>query len=209
MIAINLLPKELRVRETRKFKVPIKLITIGAFAAFLILSLYNLFLYVHVREENRELKAQWKTLVGPSSEADRLERELGAQVVAEVDFYDTFIDPSLSLAHILNLISDLIPKNLTLSLIELSRKGRELKLNMNGISDSPKRDSTLVEIQNYANGLKDQLEEYMKPGTEGIGPRKPPEIKVQVETKSKHKVSTQQVITEFSVVLQSKGYTSD
>jgi hypothetical protein len=220
MILINLLPTEFRVREKTKYEIPYKLIAISGFVLFLLLSLYNLFLFVRIREEQRALKGQWEHLARPSAEADMLQRELGMQVVAEIDFYDTFVDPDLEVARVLNLVSDLIPKSLTLVDLQFVRKAREFKLMLRGISESPSQDSKLIEIQNYVNGLKDQLEEFLArslddqpspvPGLPGAKKRgaasKGPNIKVVVETSSKQKSSVKKVITQFEATLETEGF---
>ncbi|OGW85493.1 MAG: hypothetical protein A3C35_05925 [Omnitrophica bacterium RIFCSPHIGHO2_02_FULL_46_11] len=160
MILINLLPQELRIKETKKLNIPYRLIAVCVFVIFLGLSIYNLFLYVSVREEFRKLEKQWSAIEAKSIQADQLEAEVGGGgMAAEIDFYDTFIEPPLETAHILNLVSDLTPKSAWLAELKFERVQKEMMLVLNGVSESAGKSSKLIEIQNFSNSLKDQMEQ--------------------------------------------------
>lgn len=163
MILVNLLPQELRLRETKKIHVPYRTIAIGVFSLFILAALYHLFLYVRIREEHRSLKVKWETLAERSAQADRLEAELGATILAEVDFYDRLVDPPLETARVLNLVSDLIPRGAWLTQLKFERNEKHIQLILDGFSESQGKASKLIEIQDFVNGLKNQMEQTLNP----------------------------------------------
>ncbi|OGX06103.1 MAG: hypothetical protein A3G87_02645 [Omnitrophica bacterium RIFCSPLOWO2_12_FULL_50_11] len=205
MILINLLPEELRVRKGPKVKVPYKLIAVGLFSVFLLISLFNLYLNLRIRAAHRTLKSQWKQMEPSSMEAQTLEAELGTTVLAEVEFYDTFVDPPLESAHILNLIGDLIPKSLTLNDLTFQRAARELRLIVQGVSESAEHGLVLVQIQDFANGLKNRMETFLTPVSKTIPGQRGP-FNAQVTTTSGRKAETQEVVTEFTIDLSTEGF---
>lgn len=183
MILINLLPQELRIKEIKRINIPYRPIAFVIFLIFLLLSLYNLFLFIRVRERHRNFSKQWKALEPRSNEADLLERELGATIVTEVDFYDGLVDPPLETARILNLVSDLIPESAWLTQLEFKRDNKDMQLILNGLARTSGKASKLIEIQNFANGLKDKMEESLGPASQA-SPNVKKKIKVTVTTSS-------------------------
>ena len=183
MILINLLPQELRIKEIKKINIPYRPIAFVIFLIFLLLSLYNLFLFIRVREQYRNFSRQWKTLEPRSNEADLLERELGATIVTEVDFYDGSVDPPLETARILNLVSDLIPESAWLTQLDFKRDNKDIQLVLNGLAKVSGKGSKLIEIQNFANGLKDKMEELLGPASQA-SPIVKKKIKATVTTNS-------------------------
>ena len=183
MILINLLPQELRIKETKKINIPYRPIALVIFLIFLFLSIYNLFLFIRIREQHRNFSKQWKVLEPRSNEANLLERELGATIVTEVDFYDGLVDPPLETARILNLVSDLIPESAWLTQLDFKRDNRDMQLILNGLARASGKASKLIEIQNFANGLKDKMEELIGPASQA-NPNVKKKIKVIVTTSS-------------------------
>lgn len=196
MILINLLPASLIPKETRKVNVPYRPILAGVFFIFLVISLYNLFFFIRINKEKRVLELQWKGLEQPYNEAMQLDRELGSSVLSEIDFYDTYVDPSLETAHLMNLVSDFIPKSVWLSSFKTERKGRGMQLIMIGFSESPQRDLRLVEIQNFADQIKDEMERLL---TDSV-------LTSSVTTSSKDQDSGASALTEFTAVIQTDGF---
>jgi hypothetical protein len=164
MILINLLPQELRVVEKKKLELPIKPILISAVFVFLCFSIYNLFLFLHLREKYRVLEKQWAPLAQSSFLADQLERELGSTILVENQFYDTLVEPKLQTAQIMNAASDLIPGSLWLARLRFERQNQEIELVMNGLSEFGKS-SRLVEIENFVYALRDFIEKIIGPSS--------------------------------------------
>ncbi len=183
MILINLLPQELRLKEIKKINIPYRPIAIGVFTIFLLCAVYNLFLFIRIREQYRGLSKQWKALEQNSNEADVLEKELGATIVTEVDFYDGFVDPPLETAKVLNLVSDLIPDGAWLTQLIFKRNNKDIELVLNGVSRVSGKGLKLIEIQNFANGLKDKMEESLGPASQA-NPAVKKKMKVTVTTSS-------------------------
>ena len=183
MITINLLPEELRFKEIKHPNVPYKKIAVVVFFLVLSLSIYNLIVYVRVRSEYANLQKQWNQLADKSAQADALEKELGSSIIAEVDFYDGFVEPPLSTARILNSISDLIPKSVWLNEINFSRKKKDLNLKVVGLSQSTAGSSKLIEIQNFANLLKVEMDKFLSSDSINLAPEN--RLKVAVTTSSK------------------------
>jgi hypothetical protein len=207
MILVNLLPKEYRVSDKPKYSVSFRWGALAMFLCFLAVSLFNLYEYVGLRNESRSLQAQWQKIEGPSREADQLQFELGASVLSEIKFYDTFLDPPFEMALMLNLISDLIPRSLTLQNLKLSRHGHEFEVIMNGISETWSEKSKLVEIQNFANGLKDQLEEFLRPtGNDLIPAGSAKKVEAEVTTTSKDGALKGMVVTDFRATVSTGGF---
>ena len=207
MILINLLPQELRRKEVKKTKVPYRLIAFSVFFVFLIISIYNLYLYVQIREKYGGLQKEWHSLEKQNAEADNLQTQLGSSILAEVDFYDTLIDPPLETAQVLNLVSDLMPSSVWFTEFKFERKGKEIHLVLNGLSENIKQDSKLVEIQSFANKLKDEMEKFLFPKTPSWPGFGQPKIKVAVTTTSRKAESEQTEITQFTATLQTDGFT--
>ena len=158
MITINLLPEELRLKEVKHINIPYQKIVFGIFLIVFLLTIYNLIVYIRVRSEFGALQKQWNQMAEKSGQADALESELGSSINAEVDFYDSWVDPPLATARVLNLISDLIPKSVWLTEINFSRNKKDLNLVVIGLSQSGGATSKLVDIQNFANTLKSEME---------------------------------------------------
>lgn len=175
MITINLLPEELRLKEAKQIHIPYQKIAFGVFLIVFILTVYNLFVYIRVRSEYGSLQKQWNQMAEKSGQADALESELGSSINAEVDFYDSWVDPPLATARILNLISDFIPKSVWLTEINFVRNKKDLDLVVIGLSQSSGATSKLVDIQNFANTLKSEMEKIMAKGS----------LKVAITTSSK------------------------
>lgn len=205
MILVNLLPQQLRLKETRRINIPYKPIVAGIFLIFLIFALYNLFLYVRVREEHRGLQRQWSSLAEQSAKADLLERELGVTILAEVEFYDALVDPNLEAAKVLNLISDLIPKSVWLTQLKFVRAQKEMQLVLNGLSESTGKSSKLIEIQNFANKLKDEMEKVIGP-VSAVGPGVNKQIKVAVTTSSQKGEVGKAEVTQFAATFETDGF---
>ncbi len=205
MILINLLPPQLIPKETRKVHIPYRPILFGVFSIFLLISLYNLFFYVRIHKEKRLLETRWDGLKNSYNEAMQLDRELGSSVLAEIEFYNTFVDPPLETARVMNLVSDFLPKAVWLSSFKVERKGKELQLLMIGLSQSSERDSRLVEIQNFANQIKDEMERLRSQGISPGGLMKPT-LTSSVTTSSKNQDSGASALTEFTAVIQTEGF---
>ena len=166
MILINLLPQELRVTEHKKVDLPYKWVLITIFLIVLAVSIYNLLIFLRLRENHRELKSKWMPLAQSSMQADALERELSISIMAELGFYDSLVKPPLETAQVMNLVSDLLPEGLWLVQFQFVRDKKEMQLILNGLSESTGKDSKLIEIQNFANALKDRLELILSPDKE-------------------------------------------
>lgn len=186
MITINLLPEELRFKEVKQLHIPYKKIAVGLFLIVFVFFLFSLFTYVRVRGEYGMLQKKWKQLADKNIQAEALENELGSSITSEVDFYDHFVDPPLETAQVMNLISDLIPSNVWLNQLVFSRRKKDIELVLNGASRSLGKTSKLIDIQNFANSLKLEMEKF-------LGSR----LKMAVTTSSRTNESEMD-ITEFS-----------
>ena len=206
MLFVNLLPQELRRKEIRKLNIPYRPIAIGFFSLFLVFATYNLFLFIRIREEWRSLQKQWSGLADRSAQADQLERELGTSILKEVDFYDSFVDPSLPTSKVLNLVSDLIPLRVWLTRLKLIRKQKEFQLVLDGLSESAGAGgSRLVEIQNFANKLKDQMEQSLGPSSL-LNPNAKKSVRAAVTTSSQRGDGSQTETTRFTATFETEGF---
>lgn len=196
MILINLLPEELRFKDVKSIHIPYQKIAAAIFFIVLTLSIYNLIVYVRVRSEYADLQKQWNQLADKSAQADALENELGSSIMAEVDFYDDFVEPPLATARILNMISDLIPKSAWLNAINFNRREKELDLTVNGLSQSVAASSKLIEIQNFANLLKVEMEKFLGSDSATVNRAANSHLKVAVTTSSK--ISDKVDVTQFT-----------
>jgi len=165
VILINLLPQSLRVSERKKTELPYKQVVVGVFLIFFVVSIYNLFIFIRLREQHRDLEKKWAPLAQSSMQADRLEQELGTSILAEIDFYDSLVDPLLEAAQVMNFVSDLLPKGAWLVRFQFEREMKEMQTILNGLSEPSGKSSKLVEIQNFANALKDEMEKIISPSS--------------------------------------------
>jgi len=203
MIVINLLPQELRFKEVKHLHIPYQKIVFGIFFFVLVLSIYNLIVYVRVRSEYVALQKQWNQMAEKSAQADALESELGSSITAEVDFYDSLVDPLLTTSRILNSISDLMPKSVWLTGINFSRKKKDLDLAISGLSQSVGSTSKLIDIQNFANALKVEMEKFLGPVSQA-NPTVKSRLKVAVTTSSQ-KTSENVDTTQFTASFKTEG----
>lgn len=204
MILINLLPQELRLQETKKIHIPYREIALVTFVIFVLLSLYNLFHFVRIREAHRNLQKQWNALADRSAQADSLEKELGATILAEVDFYDSLVDPNLEAARTLNFISDLIPSGIWLTEMRFVRNQKDIQLVLNGLSESSaKGGARLIEIQNFANKLKEQMEQFIGPASP-MNPNVKRHMKVAVTTSSQKMDHSAGELTQFVATFETE-----
>ncbi len=187
MITINLLPEELRLKEVKQIHIPYQKIAFGVFLIVFVLTVYNLIVYLRVRSEYGALQKQWNQMAEKSLQADALESELGSSIIAEVDFYDSWVDPPLTTARILNLISDFIPKSVWLTEISFNRNKKNLDLVIIGLSQSGGGTSKLIDIQNFTNTLKSEMEKFTAKSR----------LKVAITTSSK-KTSENTDLTQFT-----------
>ena len=183
MILINLLPQELRVKERKKLNLPYRQVGVIVFIIFLIITLYNLFVYVRLRQTFRRLDAEWKSHAPEYGEAEVLEKELGAGILAEMDFYDSFVEPPLEAARLLNIISDLVPNSIWFDQLKFERNQKAIRLLLTGFSNSTSRVSKLIDIEKFTNELKEKIEDFMKPAAKMSSSFKK-RIKVTVITSS-------------------------
>ena len=203
MIVINLLPQELRFKEVKHIHIPYQKIVFGIFFFVLVLSIYNLIVYVRVRSEYVALQKQWNQMAEKSAQADALESELGSSITTEVDFYDSLVDPLLTTSRILNSISDLMPKSVWLTGINFSRKKKDLDLAITGLSQSVGSTSKLIDIQNFANALKVEMEKFLGPVSQA-NPTVKSRLKVAVTTSSQ-KTSENIDTTQFTASFKTEG----
>ncbi|MBI4394777.1 MAG: hypothetical protein HY583_01125 [Candidatus Omnitrophica bacterium] len=205
MILINLNPQKI-AKETKKIRVPYRLIAFFVFVIFLSLSLYNLFAYIRLREGYRSYDKQWKAIAQKSAEADNLERELGASIISEVDFYDAFIDPSLETAKILNLASDLLPRSVWLNQLEFERNKKEMQLILSGLAEASGAGGLrLIEIQNFINSLKDQMEQLTSPVSQANPNSKKPIVATVVTSSQKSEANKSESI-QFTATFRTEGF---
>ena len=202
MITINLLPEELRFKEVKHIHIPYQKIAFGIFFFVLILTIYNLIMYVRVRGEYGTLQKQWNQLAEKSAQADALEQELGSAITAEVDFYDSFIDSPLATARILNLISDLVPKSVWLSEINFAWDKKDLDLTIIGFSRSVASASKLIDIQNFANTLKNEMDKFIGPVSQ-VNQAVINHLKVAVTTSSKKTLDNTD-LTQFTATFKTE-----
>ncbi len=123
-----------------------------------------------------------------------MESELGSSIIAEVDFYDSWVDPPLATARILNLISDFIPKSVWLTEISFNRNKKDLDLVIIGLSQSGGGTSKLIDIQNFTNTLKSEMEKFTAKSR----------LKVAITTSSK-KTSENTDLTQFTANFATEG----
>ena len=136
-----------------------------------------------------------------------MEKELGTAVLAEVDFYDAFVDPPLQTARVMNLVSDFIPAGAWLNQLKFVRNKKEIQLTLMGLSESVGKSSKLIEIQNFANKLKDQMEQLLEPlSPVDAGVKK--HLKVAVTTSSQKADSVKGELTQFTVTFQTEKFES-
>ncbi len=202
MILINLLPQEMRLKESKYIRIPYIKIAIGIFLLVFVLTIYNLIVYVRIRGEYGTLQKQWNRLAEKSAQANALENELGSSITTEVDFYDSLVDPTLSTARILNIISDLIPKSVWLTELNFSRKKKDLDLTLVGMSNSLGETSKLVDIQNFINSLKAEMEKFISPPMQTNQAVKG-NLKASVTTSSTK--SENMDVTQFNASLKSES----
>lgn len=207
MIFVNLLPPELKVKETRKLNIPYRPIAAGIFLVFLVLAIYNLTVYIRVRREYRTVEREWAGLADRSAEADALERELGTSILAEVDFYDSSVDPKLETARVMNLVSDFVPQVVWLTQVKFVRMKREVQLVLQGSSESFGKSSRLIEIQNFANKLKDQMEHFLGAQTpQDHGVRKP--VNIALTTSSQKGSAPESELTLFTATFETGAFST-
>ncbi len=208
MIEINLLPLEHRsVKTYHQYHKPALAAAIIIFLFFVLIALNNLFQSTQLSGQNKALVTQWKKIEGLSREADQLQMALGSSTLSEIQFYDAFIAPPFETAFLLNLASDLLPDDTTLKEFEIERKGLELKMTLGGYSDTHSKGSKLIEIQNYGNEIKKQIEKLMAPKQgELIPPGGNRTLNVEVTTNSKEEEGTKTLTTEFTMILTSLGF---
>ena len=188
-------------------RIPVIPIALVLFFFFLVYTLYNLVVFSRVGVMRRHLETEWGKLKPASAEAERLHRELGASVTAEINFYDNFIDPPLEMARILNLVSDSISSSISLSSFKCERKQNQFRLILAGVSESVSQDTSLVEIQNFVTNVKDQMNSFLTPAPADKKLGTQPLLKASVTTTSKPPVDLSRISsTHFTATIQAEGF---
>jgi len=166
MILVNFLPKELQpkiVKPQRTINLPIIPVAVAVFSVFMVIALYNLLVASRVGMEKRKLQGEWEDLKAPSAEAERLQQQMKSGVAEEAVFFDRFLKTPIEMGQILNIVSDTLPRSIWLTDLSCDWQKGQIKLVLNGYSEAAVRDTKLVEIQNYATAVKDQLETLLRP----------------------------------------------
>ena len=203
----SLLIKLERIKETKKLNIPYRSIALVVFSFFLVLALYNLFVYVRVREQYRALQKQWNAMAERSAQADQLEQELGAGILAEVDFYDALVSPELETARIMNQVSELLPAGVWLTQMKFVRKRKNIQLTLDGVSESARKSSKLIDIQNFVNQLKAQMEQFVGPES-AAKPSVKKLLKAAITTSSQKDEKAQSDVTQFTAIIETEGFAS-
>ena len=203
MILINLLPIELRPRVVKQTKIPVLPIAIGLFIIFIGVSLINLYVSVNKSQELRSLKTQWERLKIQNKEAEQLQRELSMGLKQEVNFYDTVVDPPIEVGMIFGFISELIPDSVRL--VDLKYEGQRGKIQvvMNGFSEVSQAASKLVEIQKFANNLKEKAEE-LSASANPVDSKEKKVFKASVTTSSAAEGVRGENQTQFAITVNSE-----
>ena len=203
MILINLLPAELRTREIKLINIPYRQIMLGLFGILLVFTLYNLFIYIKAKSEYDHLRKQWKGIAEKSAKADELEKELGATITAEVDFYDSLVDPVLQTARVLNIVSDFMPKTAWLAEFKFERNKKEIEMTLRGQSHTS-GGAQLVDVQNFANNLKVEMEKLLVPTSQSsVDPRN--RLNASVVTNSAKAEGNAGDVLQFTATLKSES----
>ena len=201
MIKINLLPVELRRVEVVRTKFPFRSMFITLFFIILIGSLYQFFLYLHVKSKLNHLNSEVTHIFEPGREADQLNQAINLKLLPEKHFLDQYVLPNFLVAEAMNDLSDLLPESIWFGDLTIKRDQGSLSLELMGFTRMTSKLIAVAQIQEYVNSVKAKLEElFQKEASRSDA--LPQEVKVVLTTNLQQVASLETM--QFFAVFKSK-----
>ena len=200
MIEINLLPKELHVRE-KTFTFPVqRWLTLGFILLFLIwvvLLLESVYTGSEIGRVAQSLQGMQTTHGDTQKLIDRLDKVHRPSV----DYYDQYIKRRMLWSPAMNFISDDLPDNIWLSMLKAEDASKMWILTLRGAARPFKGRSSIRVIGDYVSGLRNEFGVISGSLQKSAEPTEALSIsEIEVTTTTKRKVAGQIEITEFLAI---------
>ena len=162
MILINLLPEEYIARKV-DFRIPLRGIAIALFLVLFVLWLCVVGHRAGLNKEYASLEAELRVLTPRLGSAEHLIHEVNEEILPKRAFLNRFEKPEAHWAHVLNLISDAIPKGIWLTSLRLS-DSPDFHMRTEGLAKSDRTRSAIGSVSDFATQVKKGLEELVSEG---------------------------------------------
>ncbi len=157
MIAINLLPEELRIKEKKIPKIPALKIAAGVGVVFVLLTLIFYIDFLMAKSKLGKLEKEWQTIQPQHQKLISLEQEVETKLKPENQFLNRFVTADRPLTHMMNWANEFLPSTMWLIEFKLERVGEGGKLFVKGLALPSKDKSSIEFIETYVHQLKEKI----------------------------------------------------
>lgn len=179
MLAVNLLPQELRIQKKSTVRLPyLKYAIIGSII-FLLVTFSFYFDYLSAVHEYAEVEKTWKTMQPQSAQLKALENEVETVIKPERNFLSRHVVTGKPMTGFMVSLSQLLPDTAWLTEVKMEQKDGNQSLFLKGIVLPSKNSSGIEAVEKYVHDLQAQV----------------PEAKLSLTT-TRQKISTLEV-TQF------------
>lgn len=197
MIFVNLLPPEF---VKRKISIP-KPVKIGGWALLGIVISFGVLGNVRrgtLERELRQLRSERQALSGDLANSEKLLVEMNQTILPKKSFLDKFESPDAQWDQILNLLSDVLPDDLWLTMVRLDDEDR-VWLRVEGYAKPSKQRVEMQSIGEFVVAAKKQLESFIGQ----FDPEKGQQLSVQTSTEQQQWESVP--VTQFRIEFRKGG----
>jgi hypothetical protein len=157
MIAINLLPQELRKGKKSATHIPFIPLAILAAVLFLLMTSFFYVDYLSARSAYKRVRQEWGRLNPLMGKLKAMETKIEIEMRGEKDFLEKNILNTESMTRILSWVSEFLPPKGWLTELKAERDGEGCRLTLKG-GVLPSRAQTGIEqIEEYLQKLKAKL----------------------------------------------------
>lgn len=158
MIAINLLPEELRAKEKKiTTEIPKKKLIIGAVVFFALLTAGLFWDYHASVSKLHKIEKQWAEVQPQAQVLNQLENEILNILSPEKKFLARFVTAERPLTYVLEWLSEFLPASAWLIQIRMENSPQKNNLVIRGLALPMKEVSSIEAIELYLNELKKKM----------------------------------------------------
>lgn len=154
MLAINLLPEELRIQKKSSVQLPyLKYAIIGG-VVFMLVTVSFYFDYLSAVREFNEVEKTWKTIQPQSQQLKALETEVETVIKPERNFLSRHVVTGRPMTGFMISLSELLPDTSWLTEVKMEQKDGNQSLFVKGVV-LPSKNSTGIEaVEKYVHELQ-------------------------------------------------------
>jgi len=157
MIRINLLPQELRKKQSTPSRLRLMPFVILGGVLFFLMTVFFYIDYLHVRSSYRSVRGEWARLNPLMAQLKALENKIEVEMRGEKEFLEKNILNKDSMTRILENASAFLPPKGWLTELQIERAGSGCLFVIRGVVLSTRAQTGIEQIEVYLQKLKAQL----------------------------------------------------